>query len=66
MYMSPERLEGKSYSGKADLFAVGVMLLEFITGKKNPSNYFDNKVAMCDYFLKYHWHNHADKRLMSP
>ena len=66
MYMSPERLEGKTYSSKADVFAVGVMLLEFLTGKKNPSAYFENKMVMCDYFSKYNWQNHPDKRLMSP
>jgi serine/threonine protein kinase/Tol biopolymer transport system component len=33
-YMSPERLEGQPASASADLFAVGAVLFEMITGRK--------------------------------
>ena len=32
-YMSPERMEGSSYDYAGDVWSLGIMLLEIITGK---------------------------------
>lgn len=32
-YMSPERMEGNSYDYAGDIWSVGVMLIEIVTGK---------------------------------
>ena len=32
-YMSPERMEGETYSYAGDIWSVGIMLIETITGK---------------------------------
>lgn len=33
-YMSPEQIEGKNLDNKSDLYSLGIVLLELITGKK--------------------------------
>jgi serine/threonine protein kinase len=32
VYMSPERINGKNYSYLADIWALGIILVEFATG----------------------------------
>ena len=32
-YMSPERMEGETYSYAGDIWSLGIMLIETITGK---------------------------------
>jgi len=31
-YMSPERMEGEKYSFEADIWSLGIILIELITG----------------------------------
>ena len=32
-YMSPERMEGESYSYQGDIWSIGIVLVELMTGK---------------------------------
>lgn len=32
-YMSPERMEGETYSAKGDVWSLGIILVEMLTGQ---------------------------------
>ena len=62
-YMSPERLSGEAYSYPADIWALGIILLELATGKfpyKKPESYFQ----LC--VLEGWTSNSAERQLHAP
>jgi predicted ATPase len=57
-YMAPEQIEGRAIDGRADLYALGVLLFEMITGGRLPFEYTD-QTEMLDAHL------HANPPLVS-
>ncbi|MBN1995251.1 MAG: tetratricopeptide repeat protein [Anaerolineae bacterium] len=49
-YMSPEQIQGEPTDGRADLYAVGVMLFEMVTGGHYPFT-FNNREELFDAHL---------------
>jgi serine/threonine-protein kinase len=60
-YMSPEQLSGKKVDGRSDLFSLGVMLYEMLTGEKP----FDGD-SIATLLFKIANERHPDPRLKSP
>lgn len=50
MYMSPERIQGKFYSSKSDVWSLGLTLIELITGTF-PLRNIENTITGCDGIL---------------
>ncbi len=52
-YMSPEQVEGKAVTSQSDIFAVGIILWEMVTGqrlfKTNSDVLTLNKIRSCDF-----------------
>ena len=49
LYMSPERMEGEMYSYEGDIWSLGIVLVELITGKfpfKTSKSFFDMQDAI--------------------
>ena len=50
-YMSPERLEGLEYSFPSDIWAVGMIVYEMVTGQ-NPYPATDKAIILSEYMKK--------------
>jgi serine/threonine protein kinase len=59
MYMSPERLLNKVYDTKADVFSVGVVMLEILNGRFSQEMLNRQKGHSQDFFRYYNWDRHC-------
>lgn len=59
LYMAPERLQGKQYDTKADIFSVGVVMLEILAGRFSKEVLNRHKPNLQDYFKYYDWDKHC-------
>jgi len=50
-YMSPERLDGKDYSFPSDIWALGIIIFEMVTGK-NPYPTTDKPIILNEMMKK--------------
>lgn len=51
-YMAPEQIRGTAIDKRADLYAVGVLLFELVTGKKPFFSKKDDPIEVCSMHLK--------------
>lgn len=57
--MAPERLQGRPYDTKADIFSVGVIMLEILSGRFSSERLSDNKENLNKFFRNYDWSKHC-------
>lgn len=55
LFMSQERLNQKRYNTKADIYSLGIILLELLTGPCTVGSHIKDKTQARDYFIRYNW-----------
>ncbi|TVU16911.1 hypothetical protein EJB05_32914, partial [Eragrostis curvula] len=67
-YMAPEYAMRGQYSVKSDVFSLGVLILEIITGRKNSSSYANSEESfvLLMSLVWEHWTARTSKGLLDP
>ncbi|KAL6865246.1 hypothetical protein ACP4OV_016397 [Aristida adscensionis] len=66
-YMAPEYAMRGQYSVKSDVFSLGVLILEIVTGKKNSNSFADSEESVDLLSLVWeHWTNGTIEEVLDP
>ena len=66
LYMAPERLAGRKCTTKSDLYSLGILMLELLTGISEVGNQLvGSKERTKDYFIRYDWSRDSCVRLLT-